>query len=193
MSIELPRKIKRAGTTILPIIGLLLVFVWTYLEKVLPINTKQELPTIYLIQFVSSAIIIIVALSAFSVFLLVWRFKEKPEDVINKQPNEENNRDIKQSFEEQLTYEILSHILQIKGLSQRATPRILASALDYKPELILSHLNDLHNAQFVTFYSSETDGKSPNLDTDFFLSPKAFEIIKIDKVTQQVNQGETRD
>jgi hypothetical protein len=62
MSIELPHKIKKTGTIILTTSGVLLGFVWTYLEKVLPINTKQQLPTMYLVQLLSSAIIIIVAL-----------------------------------------------------------------------------------------------------------------------------------
>ncbi len=109
---------------------------------------------------------------------------------IKDKADEKENTDIKQSFEEQLTYEILFHILQIKGMSQRATPRILASTLDYKPSLILSHLHDLHNDQYVTFYSSETDGKPPDLDTDFFVSPKAFEIIKICKATQQIHPAD---
>lgn len=172
MQIPIVYDIKKAGTIILTPTIVLLGFVWSYLEKVLPIKSKQELETIYLIQIISTAIIILFALSAFVAFLLLRTKKE-----IKKENEKQMGiTAIKQNPEEQFTYEILYHILQIKGFNQLATPRTLVSAIDSKPEVILERLNKLHNEQYVTF---QTGGKPPTLDTDFFLSPKAFEIIKI--------------
>ncbi|HHT9139114.1 MAG TPA: hypothetical protein ACFYEK_17965 [Candidatus Wunengus sp. YC60] len=69
-------KLKTPGTIILSLTGSLLLFVWTYLEKVLPINTKQELPTLYLLQLGLSVILTLAALSAFIIVLVVLRYKE---------------------------------------------------------------------------------------------------------------------
>lgn len=178
MSIELTREIKKAGKIVLLITGLLLGFVWAYLEKVLPINTKQELTTIYLVQLVSSAIIIIVALFAFIVFLLIWHSKEKPKIVIDKQPDEKTDKNKKQSLEEQFNQSILLNILKFRGLNQIASPKNIATQMEQDTGIILAHLNKLHNDQYVTY---QTGGLPPTAATDFFLSPKAFEIIRIEK------------
>lgn len=69
MLIEVPHEIKKSGMIILSIATPLLLFVWTYLEKVFPITTKQELMTIYIIQMVSTVLIIIFALLAFAIYL----------------------------------------------------------------------------------------------------------------------------
>jgi hypothetical protein len=173
MLIALPHKIKTIGT-ILSATGLLLGFIWTYLEKVIPISSKQELSTIYLIQIISSAIIIIVALLSL-VILLAWHIWISPKAIAPVDLNKYKSSE-RQTPEEQFTYKILFHILQIKSFNQLATPRTLASAIDSEPETILDRLNNLHNEQYVTYQSG---GKTPTVDTDFFLSPKAFEIINI--------------
>jgi len=182
MTIEIPHELKKTGTIMIAATGLLLGFVWTYLEKVLPINTMQALSTMYLVQLVSSAIIIIVALSAFIVFLLIWRSKEKPKVVIDKQPDKEIDKNKKQSLEEQFNQSILLNILKFRGVNQIASPKNIATQMKQDTGIILAHLNKLHNDQYVTY---QTGGLSPTTETDFFLSPKAFEIIKIEKATQQ--------
>jgi hypothetical protein len=80
MLIELPHKIKTIGIAILTTSGLLLGFVWTYLEKVLPIKTSQELPTLYLVQIATSGIIILFALLAL-VILLVFHLWGHPKRI----------------------------------------------------------------------------------------------------------------
>jgi len=186
MSIELPHKIKKTGTIILTTSGVLLGFVWTYLEKVLPINTKQQLPTMYLVQLLSSAIIIIVALLAFVAFLLIFRGKKEIKSIGNTQHDEKIDIKAKQGLEDQFNRSILLQVLKLRGLNQKASPRNIASQMKQDAEIILAHLNKLHNDQYVTF---QTGGLPPTLDTDFFLSPKAFEIVNID-ITQQVAEAD---
>ena len=96
MLIALPHKIKTIATAILSASGLLLGFVWTYLEKVLPISSKQELPTIYLVQIISSGIIIIVALLAL-VVLLAWHLWERPKTISPVDLSKYKNPDIKET------------------------------------------------------------------------------------------------
>jgi large-conductance mechanosensitive channel len=175
MSIEASHEIKKAAKIILPVVGLLLGFVWSYLEKVLPIDTKQELTTIYLVQLGLTAIIILFALLAFIVFLLVWRKKEiKPE--IEKAPTEKIETNNKNSLEEQFKRTIFLHILKLRGLNQVASPKSIAAQMNHDVNIVFAHLNKFHNEQYVTF---QTGGLPPTVDTDFFLSPKAFEIIKL--------------
>jgi multisubunit Na+/H+ antiporter MnhC subunit len=92
MQNEIFHKLKTTGTIILSPTTVLLVFVWTFLEKVLPIKSKQELEAIYLVQLILTAIIILVALSAFAVFLLIKTIK------INKKTSdlEKGNLDLTQ-------------------------------------------------------------------------------------------------
>lgn len=92
-------------------------------------------------------------------------------------PKDEEQNNIVQTPEDQLLFEVLFHILQIKASNGQATPRIFATAIDTNPDRVLSQLKDLHDDQFVTYQSG---GLPPTLDTDFFLSPKAFEVIRIE-------------
>ena len=115
MQFSLPHNIKKVGTIILGVSIPLLVFVWSYLEKVLPIKSKQELETIYLVQLIFTVTIILLDLSAFIVFLII-RKKE-----IN---NIGNSKSIeKQSFEYQIDYSILLQILKLRDLNEIASPQ----------------------------------------------------------------------
>lgn len=181
MSIELSHEIKKAGTIILPATGLLLGFVWSYLEKVLPINTKQEVSTLYLMQLVLSALIIILALSAFIVFLLIWRKKEI-RTATDKQPDEKIETNKKDTPEDQLNRTILLQVLKLRGLNQVASPKNIATQMNQDTGIVLAHLNKLHNDQYVTF---QTGGSLPTADTDFFLSPKALQIINLSELPQR--------
>ena len=57
-----------------------------------------------------------------------------------------------------------------------ATPKRIAADLGLDPEITLAHMWKYHNEQFITF---RNDGKRPELDTPFFLSPRAWERIKV--------------
>jgi hypothetical protein len=175
MGIWLPREIKKAGAVILTILIAGLTGVWTYLEKVLPIHTKQELPTVYLIQLISSFTIIIVALLIFIAILLIRRNKSPDINHTSMhQPHEKETLKQTQSFED-LNRQILLQILKFRAMNQIASPRNIAPQLKQDVSIILAHLNKLHNEQYVTFH---TGGMPPSEDTDFFLSPKAFDIVE---------------
>ncbi len=174
MQFSLPHNIKKVGTIILGVSIPLLVFVWSYLEKVLPIKSKQELETIYLVQLIFTVTIILFALSAFIVFLIIR--KKEINNIGNSKSNEKKDTNEKQSFEYQIDYSILLQILKLQGLHEIASPQNIATQIKQDTEIVFAHLKKLHNDQYVTF---QTGGKPPTSDTDFFLSLKAFEIITL--------------
>ncbi len=98
------------------------------------------------------------------------------------QTDNKENKDIKQSHEEIFNKQILLHVIKLRGLNQVASPKNIAAEMKQDAGIILAHLWKLHNEQFVTFI---TGGKMPTQETDFFLSPKAFEIIEINGDTEQ--------
>jgi fumarate reductase subunit C len=150
--------------------------VWTYLEKVLPISSKQELSTIYLVQIISSAIIIIVALLSFVAVLLIFRVKEEIKPQADEIPDKTEEINKKEISKDQFKRSIFLQILKLRGLNQIASPQNIALEINQDPDIVLAHLWKLHNEQYVTF---QTGGLKPTVDTDFFLSPKAFEIINL--------------
>jgi len=180
MLLALPHRIKTIGTIILTASSLLLGFVWTYLEKVFPISTKQELSTIYLIQIVASAIITIIALLLFVAVLLLFRVKEEIKPQANEESKKAEGINKKETLEDQFNRSMLSQILKLRSMNQIASPKNIAAEINQDSNIILAHLWKLHNEQYVTF---QTGGLKPTTDTDFFLSPKAFEIIKIENVS----------
>lgn len=58
------------------------------------------------------------------------------------------------------------------------TPKLIAKDVGLDPEITLAHMLKYHNDQFVTFCSG---GAKPDINTSFFLSPKAWQCIKIIK------------
>lgn len=119
----------------------------------------------------------------FLVAFRLWRHRKAPKNVTNTQFNENEDVNEKETLEDQFNRSILLHILKLRGLNQIASPKNIANQMKQGPGIILAHLWKLHNEQFVTFI---TGGLPPTQDTNFFLSPKAFDIIDID-TTQQVN------
>lgn len=75
-------------------------------------------------------------------------------------------------------HKILPLIAKYHSQEIPATPRKLAKELEIDEGIMLAHLWKYHNEQYMTF---RTGGKQPDLDTSFFLSPKAWELIKIVK------------
>lgn len=73
---------------------------------------------------------------------------------------------------------ILSLVARYHSQEEKATPRRIAAELGLDPEITLAHMWKYHNDQYITFRS---DGKRPELDTSFFLSPKAWHVIKVVK------------
>lgn len=73
---------------------------------------------------------------------------------------------------------ILSLVARYHSQEEKATPRRIAAELGLDPEITLAHMWKYHNDQYITF---RTGGKRPELDTSFFLSPKAWHVIKVVK------------
>lgn len=73
---------------------------------------------------------------------------------------------------------ILALIAKYHSQEIPATPRRISADLAMDPELTLAFMWKYHNEQFFTF---RNEGKRPELDTAFFLSPKAWDVIKIVK------------
>jgi hypothetical protein len=71
---------------------------------------------------------------------------------------------------------ILALIAKYHSQEIPATPRHIATDLNLDPEIALAHMWKYHNEQFISF---RNDGKRPELDTPFFLGPKAWERIKV--------------
>ncbi len=71
---------------------------------------------------------------------------------------------------------ILAQIIKYRALNQSASPGSIAKIIDSEPDIVLAYLNKLHNDQQVTFI---TGGKTPTVDTDFFICPKGLERISL--------------
>ena len=78
--------------------------------------------------------------------------------------------------DQKLLHSILASTTELHSQEIPATPRRVAEKLELDPEITLAHMWKYHNEQFITF---RNDNKRPELDTAFFLSPKAWEQIKI--------------
>lgn len=73
---------------------------------------------------------------------------------------------------------ILSLVAKYHSQEEKATPLRIAKELGLDPEIVLAHMWKYHNEQYMTF---RNDGKRPSLDTPFFLSPKAWNVIRVVK------------
>ncbi len=76
-------------------------------------------------------------------------------------------------------HSILALVAKYHSQEIQATPKRIANELGLDPDITLAHMWKYHNDQFITF---RNDGKRPELDTPFFLSPKAWECIKVVRV-----------
>lgn len=155
--------------------------IWTFdLPKLVPTGTVPPLT-----QWQVRILLTLILIPVWLLSLLAITFFSYPKEIkadTDKKPDNKIETNKKETLEEQLNRSILLHILKLRGLNQIASPQNIANQMKQDSGIILAHLWKLHNEQFVTFI---TGGLPPTLDTDFFLSDKAFEIIKIDD-TQQV-------
>ena len=104
--------------------------------------------------------------------------KQKSKKTIKLQPDKEIETKQKQNLDDQLNRSIFIHILKLRGLNRVASAKNIAAKMNQDAGIVLAHLNKLGNDQCVAY---QTGGLPPTLDTDFFLSPKAYEIINIDE------------
>ncbi len=73
---------------------------------------------------------------------------------------------------------VLILVAQYHSQEIPATPNLIAKDIGLDPELTLAHMWKYHNEQFITFRSG---GAKPDTNTAFFLSPKAWQCIKLVK------------
>lgn len=77
-----------------------------------------------------------------------------------------------------LFIKVLILVAQFHSQEIPATPNLIAKEIGLDPELTLAHMWKYHNEQFITFRSG---GAKPDTNTAFFLSPKAWQCIKLIK------------
>jgi len=73
---------------------------------------------------------------------------------------------------------VLILVAQFHSQEIPATPNLIAKEIGLDPELTLAHMWKYHNEQFITFRSG---GAKPDINTAFFLSPKAWQCIRLIK------------
>lgn len=116
----------------------------------------------------------ILLIGTFSVLLLVIRhFKAIPKKSDETEPGKNN-----QTQEEVMLKQIILHILKLRGANEPATPKRIAGLMGQDTGIVFAHMWKLHNDQYMTF---QTGGAMPTVDTDFFLSPKAYDIVKLER------------
>lgn len=71
---------------------------------------------------------------------------------------------------------VLALIARYHSQEIPATPALIATELGLDPEITLAHMWKYHNKQFITFANG---GKKPDINTSFFLSPNAWQHIKV--------------
>ena len=73
-------------------------------------------------------------------------------------------------------HSILILVAKYHSQNIEATPARIAADLSLDPEVTLAYMWKYHNEQFITFPNG---GKKPDLNTPFFLSPNAWQHIKV--------------
>ena len=91
----------------------------------------------------------------------------------------EKNKSTQSIHSQPHLYEILASVAKYRSQNLEATPKRIAADLALDPDIVLAHMWKYHNEQFITFNSG---GAKPDINTSFFLSPKAWEFIAIVKV-----------
>ena len=161
--------------------------IWNFdLLKLVPTGILPP-PTQWQIRILLTLILIPAwLLSLLAITILSYR-KATPKEP-DTQSHEKKEANKKETFEDQFKWSILLHIMKLRGLNQTASPQNIANQMKQDADIVLGYLKNLHNDQFVTF---QTGGLPPTLETNFFLSPKTFEIIDID-IPQQVAPSDRR-
>lgn len=95
-----------------------------------------------------------------------------------KAPAEErkNERSANVDTELDVFHGILILVARYHSQEIPATPTLIAAELNLDPEVTLAYMWKYHNDQYITFING---GKKPDLNTSFFLSPKAWQHIKV--------------
>lgn len=115
-----------------------------------------------------------------SVMVLIKHIKAEKitENSVKQEQKTSNNVEYNEqkNTKNEVLHNVLSLIAKYQSQEIPVTPRKLAKELEIDEGIMLAHLCKYHNEQYMTF---RTGGKKPDLDTSFFLSPKAWELIKI--------------
>jgi hypothetical protein len=77
---------------------------------------------------------------------------------------------------ESIFHSILALIAKYHSQNDAATPSRIAADLSLAPEVTLAYMWEYHNKQFISFANG---GKQPDVNTPFFLSPAAWQHIKV--------------
>ena len=80
--------------------------------------------------------------------------------------------------EADILFRVLALIAELHSQEIPATPVRLAADLGLDAEILLAHMWKFHNEQYITF---RNEGKRPEPNTSFLLSPKAWQCIKVIK------------
>jgi len=161
--------------------------IWNFdLLKLVPTGILP-VPTQWQIRILLTLILIPAWLLSLLAITIVSYRKATPKET-DTQSHGRKEANEKETLEDQFERSILLHILKFRGLNQTASPQNIANQMKQDADIVLGYLKKLHNDQFVTFQTGELP---PILETNFFLSPKAFEIIDID-TTQQVAPSDHR-
>lgn len=102
----------------------------------------------------------------FFVLILVVRYSRS-----SQQPQEKSK-----THEQILLEKIICNILKLRGANEIASPTNISALMQQDTGVIHALMLQFHNEQYMTF---QTGGAMPSVDTDFFLSPKAFDIVKL--------------
>lgn len=77
---------------------------------------------------------------------------------------------------EDILHKVLALVAELHSQNIPATPARVAETLGMDPGITLAHMWKYHNEQFITFANG---GRQPDESTAFFLSPKAWQHIRI--------------
>ena len=77
---------------------------------------------------------------------------------------------------ESVFHSILALIAKYHSQNDTATPARIAADLSLSPEVTLAYMSEYHNKQFITFING---GAKPDVNAPFFLSPAAWQHIKV--------------
>lgn len=98
----------------------------------------------------------------------------KPVNTFAKYPKSEHDGTV--IITQDIFHSILALIVKYHSQEIPATPILIANDLALDPEITLAHMSKYHNEQLISFHSG---GAKPDINTAFFLSPKAWQCIKI--------------
>ena len=144
------------------------MFLYDFLEKIgieMAFLAKPEVRMLASVALLSLFLIVIL------VDLVI--FIQKKLQNISDEKIESNSEVITPNM---LDLAILVQVIRCRALNQVASPVSIAKTIGSEPDIVLAYLNKLHNDQQVTYI---TGGKTPTVDTDFFICPQGLERISL--------------